>query len=121
MADDFGLRIGFFQVLEQEPKGGLLFGSTSIGIAAFVVHATNVADADGVLVVVLDMGTGKFLGTTWMNASILVDDPVVAAASPSLCLVEVVEVIDSQLLTGFGVGAVNDNPLHVLHWEHWFQ
>ena len=117
MADDLGLRIGFFQVFKQEPEGGLLFGSASIGIAAFVVHTTNVADADGVLVVVLDMGTGILLGTTRMNRSILIDDPVVAAAGPALGLVEVVEVFDSHLLTDFRVGAVNDDPLHVLHWK----
>ena len=103
MTDDLGLRIGFFQVFKQEPEGGLLLGSASIGIAAFVVHATNVADADGVLVVVLDMGTGILLGTARMNRSILIDDPVIAAAGPTLSLVEVVKVFDSHLLTDFRV------------------
>ena len=115
MADDLGLGIGFFQVFEQEPEGGLLFWSASIGIVAFVVHTANVANTDGVLVVVLDMGTGILLGTAGMNRSILIDDPVVAAAGPAFGLVEVVEVFDSHLLTDFRVGAVNDDPLDVLH------
>ena len=84
MADDLGLGIGFFQVFEQEPEGSLLLGSTSIGITASIVHTANVADADGMLVVVLDMGTGIFLGTTRMNASVLINDPVVATAGLAL-------------------------------------
>ena len=84
VADDFGLGIGFLQVFEQEPEGGLLLGSASVGIAASIVHATNVADANGVLVVVLDMGTGILLGSSWMNASILINDPVVATAGLAL-------------------------------------
>ena len=84
MADDLGLGIGFFQVFEQEPEGGLLLGSASIGITTSIIHATNVADANGVLVVVLDVGTGIFLWTAWMNASILINDPVVATTGLAL-------------------------------------
>lgn len=115
MTDDLGVGVGFLQVFEQEPEGGLLLGSASVGITASIVHATNVADANGVLVVVLDMGTGVLLGAAWMNASILINDPVVAAAGPAFGLVEVVEVFDSHFLTGFRVGAVNDDPLYFLH------
>ena len=115
VADDLGVGVGFLQVFEQEPEGGLLLGSASVGIAASIVHATNVADANGVLVVVLDMGTGILLGTARMNASILINDPVVAAAGPAFGLVEVVEVFDSHFLTGFRVGAVKDNPFYFLH------
>ena len=84
MADDFGLGIGFLQVFEQEPKGGLLLGSTSVGITASIVHAANVADANGVLVVVLDVGTGILLRAARMNASILINDPVVATTGLAL-------------------------------------
>lgn len=52
MADDLGVGVGFLQVFEQEPEGGFLLGSASVGIAASIVHAANVADANGVLVVV---------------------------------------------------------------------
>ena len=84
MADDLGLGIGFLQVFEQEPEGGLLLGSASIGITTSIIHATNVADANGVLVVVLDMGTSILLRTSWMNASVLINDPVVATAGLAL-------------------------------------
>ena len=84
MADDLGLGIGFLQVFEQEPKGGLLLGSAGIGITASIVHAANVADADGMLVVVLDVGTSILLRTSWMNASVLINDPVVATAGLAL-------------------------------------
>ena len=84
VADDLGVGVGFLQVFEQEPKGGLLLGSAGIGITASIVHAANVADTNGVLVVVLDMGTGILLGSSWMNASILIKDPVVATAGLAL-------------------------------------
>ena len=84
MADDLGLGIGFLQVFEQEPEGGLLLGSTGIGTTALFILATDVADANGVLVVVLDMGTGILLGSSWMNASILINDPVVATTGLAL-------------------------------------
>ena len=58
--------------------------STSIGIAAFRIHATDIANTNGMLVVVLDMGTGVLLGAAWMNASILINDPVVATAGLAL-------------------------------------
>ena len=118
MTNDFGLGIGLLQVFEQEPEGGLLLRSTGVGIAATVVHATNVAYADGVLVVVADVGSGEFLCTAGVNGAILIDHPVVAAAGPALGLVEVVEVIDSALLVDLGVGAVDDNPLDILHGTH---
>ena len=115
VSDDLSLGIGFLQVFEQEPEGGLLLRSASIGIVASIVHASNVADTNSVLVVVLDMGTGILLRSAWMNASILINDPVVATAGPALGLVEVVEVFDSHLLADFRVGAVNDDPLYFLH------
>ena len=120
VADNLGLRIGLLQVFEQEPKCCLLFRGAGVGITAMSILATDVANANGVLVVVLDVGTGKLLGTAGMDRTILVDDPVVAAAGPTLGLVEVVEVFDRDLLVHIGVGAVNDNPLDVLHREHFF-
>lgn len=118
MTNNLGLRIGLLQVFEQKPEGGLLFGSTSVSIAATGIHATNVAYADGVLVVVADVGSGEFLCTAGVNCSILIDHPVVATARPALGLVEVVEVIDGALLVDLGVGAVDDDPLDILHGTH---
>ena len=120
MAYDFGMRIGLLQVFEQEPESGLLFGSTGVGIAAFIVHAANVANANGVRIVVTDVSTGELLGTAWVNGAVLINHPVVAAAGPALGLVEVVEVIDSDLLADLGCRAMDDYPFHVLHRTHLF-
>ena len=79
------------------------------------IHASNVTDADGVGVVASDMGAGIFLGTPRMNTPILIDNPVVAAAVPSLCLVITVDVGDGDRLVYFGVGAVDNYPLNFLH------
>ena len=120
VADNLGLRIGLLEVFEQEPEGGLLLGSTGVDFTATVVFAADVADTDGMLVVVLDMGTGILLGTARMDAAILIDDPVVAAAGPALGLVPVVDVLDGDLLGRIGGGAVDDNPLDILHRVHVF-
>ena len=61
VANNLGLRISLLQVFEQEPESGLLFGSTSVSIAATGIHTTNVTYADGVLVVVTDMGSCECL------------------------------------------------------------
>ena len=42
------------------------------------------------------------------------------AAGPALGLVEVVEVIDSDFLTGLSIAAVDYYPFHVLHRTHLF-
>ena len=118
VANNLGIRVGLLQFFEQEPEGCLLPGSASVSIATFIIHAANVANTDGVLIVVLDMGTCEFLGTAGMNAAILIDYPVVAAAVPALGLVPAVNVFDSDLLADLGIGAVNNNPLHILHWFH---
>lgn len=115
VTNNLGIRIGLLQLLEQVPEGGLLLGSTGVGIATVSVLATDVANANGMLVVAYDMGTGKLLGTAGMNAAILIDDPVVATAWPPFLAVPVVKVLDCDLTAELGGGAMDDNPLDILH------
>ena len=58
MANDLGLGVTFLQFSEQEPEGCLLLGRAGVGITTFVIQASDVTDANGILVVMLDMGTG---------------------------------------------------------------
>ena len=112
---NLGLGIGSFQFFEQIPERLFLISSTGVSPAASFILAANVANADGMLIVILDMSTSELLGTAGMNGAILIDHPVVAAADPAFGLVPVIDVIDSDPLADLGVGAVDDNPLDILH------
>ena len=46
VAYDLGFRISFLQFFEQKPEGGLLRWGAGVGIAAIVILATDVTDAD---------------------------------------------------------------------------
>ena len=58
MANDLGLGVNLLQIPKQEPEGCLLLGRAGVGITTFVIQASDVTDANGMLVVMLDMGTG---------------------------------------------------------------
>ena len=118
MTDNLCLRISLFQILQEEVEGGFLFGCTSIGVATFVIHASNVADANGMLVVVPDMRAGILLGSTLMDAAILVDDPMVAAHGPVLGTVPSVDVINGYALADSRTATVHDEVQDLLHWFH---
>jgi len=120
VSDDLGLGVRLLKVFEQEPEGCLLLGRTGVSIASVVVHSSNVANTDGVRIVGLHVSASEFLGTTGMNGAILIDHPVVATAGPAFGLVDVIEVFNCEFLVDLGVGAVNDNPLDVLHGVHLF-
>ena len=68
MSHNLGVGITALQVFQKEEQGGLLLGSACVGISATVVLATDIAYADGVAVVVTDMGTSTVLGTAWISA-----------------------------------------------------
>ena len=98
VADYLGIGIVAPQVLQEEPKSRFLLRGASVGITAFFVEASFVADADGVLVVVADMGAGIFLGATFSDLTIAVDIPVVADLLPASGLVPAVNVVDRDVL-----------------------
>ena len=120
VTDNLGLRIALLQAPEEEPKGSLLLGCAGVGFASLVIQAAYVADADGMFVVVSDMGSGLALRTTCLDGAILQDYPVVAAAGPSLGTVTMVEVGDGPLLTLPGGGTVDYDVQHLLHGFHLF-
>ena len=95
-----------------------MLGGTGVGIATFLVLATNVADANGMLVVVADVGSCILLLTTLVDGAILVDDPVVTDASPALGLVHAVDVLNGYRLAGTGATAVYDDVQDILHGFH---
>ena len=120
VADDLGLRVRPLEILQQKPESCLLFGSTGVVVAPFVVDATDIAYADGMLVVVAHVGSGILLVTAFVDAAILVDDPVVADHGPVLGSVKTVDVFDSPLSTGSCGRAVDDDVQDIFHEFHFF-
>ena len=96
----------------------MLWG-TGIGIVAFVVLAANIADANSMLVVVLDMLTGILLVTAFQDVAFLVDDPVVADHGEVAGPVPTVNILDGDFLTDSRARTVYDNEEHVFHGQ-WF-
>ncbi len=71
MTNDLGMGIIALQVFEQEENSGLLSLRTGIGIASFFIQAAFVADADGMLVVMADMGASHMLRTALMKVNLV--------------------------------------------------
>lgn len=120
MADDLGLGVRLLEVLQQEPEGSFLLGSTGVGTTALFVLATDVTDTNGVAVVVLHVRASIFLVTTGVDSAILVNHPVIANHGPVLGAVPAVNIFDSHLLAGFGAGAVHHDVEHLSHRVHFF-
>ena len=120
VADNLGLRVRPLEILQQEPEGSLLFGSTGVVVAPFVVDASDIADADGMLVVVAHVGSGILFVTALVDAAILVDDPVVANHGPVLGFVTAVDVFDSPFSAGSCGRAVDDDVQDLLHGFQFF-
>lgn len=64
---NLGLGIGSLEFLEQIPEGLFLISGAGVSPAASFILAANVANADGMLIVILDMSTSELLGTAGMN------------------------------------------------------
>ena len=79
MADDLSIGVVFLEVFQQEEDGGFLSLGAGVGGAAFLIETSFVADADGVLVVVLDVGASDPLRATFVVFAVAGDVPVVAA------------------------------------------
>ena len=120
VAHNLGFGVRPLEILQQKPEGCLLFGSTGVVVAPFVVDATDIADADGMLVVVAHVGSGILLVTAFMDAAVLVDDPVVAYHGPVLGFVEAVDVFDGPSFTDPRGRAVDDDVQDLLHGFHFF-
>ncbi len=98
-----------FEFHEEGTYGGFLFRCS--GILGFLIiggHASDVTDADGVLVVVQTVSTDLFLWTSFVDAAVTVDDVVITDAFPASCFVPMVDILDSVVLAFGSCGAVDD-------------
>lgn len=84
MAHNEGAGVGLFEFDEEGMDGALLgFGAGILGFLVVGGHASDVADADGVLVVVQTVGTGLFIWMSFVDAAIAVYDVVITDAFPA--------------------------------------
>ena len=109
MTDDLSIRIISLQRDEQRVEGEFLGRCASVGVTAFLVEATFVADADGVGVVVAGMSAYHLFRTTEMQLAIAGDVVVVAAALPATGLVHLVELLHRDVLVRSRCCTVNHN------------
>ena len=121
VTDDSGMGIGLLQVLQEMPEGGYLLRGAGVGILAVLVHSSDIAYTDGMLVVVPDMCTCILLRSPRVDGTVLIDDPMVAAPCPSFGSVPAVDILDGYLLTDLGTGAMDNNPLYIEHSVHTIQ
>ena len=120
VAHDLGLGVRPLEILQQKPEGCLLFGSTGVVVAPLVVNATDIAYADGMLVVVAHVGSGILFVTALVDAAILVDDPVVANHGPVLGFVTAVDVFDGPFSASPCSRAVDDDVQDLFHGFQFF-
>ena len=90
-------------------EGELLGWCASVGVTAFLVEASLVADADGVGVVVAGVCTNHLFRTTEMQLAVAGDVVVIAAALPATCLVHLVELLHRDVLVGPARSTVNND------------
>lgn len=101
---------------EEGTEGALLsFGTGVLGFLVVCGHASDVADAYGVLVVVLTVSTDLFLWASFVDAAIAVDDVVIADAFPASGFVPAVNVLDGVVLVFGRGGAVDDDESYLAH------
>ena len=109
MADDLGIGIILLEVFQQEEDGGFLGLGAGVGGAAFLIEASFVADADGVLVVVLDVSAGDPLRAAFVVFAVAGDVPVVAAVvGVAFGAVTALQVFEREGFVAAGGAAVED-------------
>ena len=113
--------IGLLQFLEEVLEGGFLLGSAGVGIPAVLIHSSYIAYTDSMSVVVGYMCTCILLRSSRVDGTVLIDDPVITALCPSFGSVPPVDILDRHLPTDLGTGAMDYNPLNILHFYHTIQ
>jgi len=115
---DLSLGIGLLQFLEEVPEGGFLLGSAGVGIFAVLIHSSYIAYTDSMSVIVGYMCACILLRSSRVDGTVLIDDPVITTLCPSFGSVPPVDILDRHLPTDLGTGAMDYNPLNILHFNH---
>ena len=98
VAEDLGVWVVGLQASEECQQGVLLSGGTGVAGVAVFIEAAFVADADGVGIVALGMGTGDLLWAAGMELAVLRDVIVVAGGPEAPGLVTGLKGFDREVL-----------------------
>ena len=104
-----GERVLFLELLDEASEGVLLLGRSGVlGLTSFG-ESSYVADAEWDSVVTCAVGACFWLGATNMDASITIDDKVIAYAFPAFGFMPAVDVGNGVVLTFDGGGTMDDD------------
>lgn len=115
VTDNLGFGIVGAEALEKFYHCLLLGFGTSVGRIAVDVETALVANADAVSIVMLGMGTGRFLGTTRINGAVFGDVVVVADGAEASCLVAGFEGFNREVAVGSGGRAMDYDKVDFSH------
>ena len=114
VAEDDGLGVVLAQGAQQGDEGGFLLGGAGVPGTAFLVETALIADADGVLVVVADVGTGQVLVACLVELAVA-GDVVVVAGEAEAGVVIGYERRHGEVLRLPRRTAVNDYQIYLSH------
>ncbi len=114
VAEDGGIRVVDLQGLQEGVQGSFLLDGTRVLGTAQGIETTLIADADGVLVVMLGVGTGEVLMTGLEDLAIA-GDIIVEGGEAVAALVAGDEVLNSQGPALAGATAMNNDKIHCSH------
>lgn len=116
MAVDGGVGVHAEEDDEQVEEGAFLLGRAGVLRSEVVVEATNIADADGVLVVARGVGASLLDGAAELDGAIEADHEVVADVGPVVAVnVPATDVCCRKVLTFLGGGTVDDEFCDISH------
>ena len=104
------VRIEAFQFLQEVEEAVLLFGRSGVlrRLSVFF-HTTDVTNTNGTGIVIGAMRPDYIHVPTVMDGTVKIDDIMITDVAPTLCLVPLSDVIDSEVLSFWCCGAMHDD------------
>ena len=117
MTEDLGIRIVLLQGTEKGNESGLLFLGTGVGRMTVGVETSLIADADGVLVVVLGMGADEVFMTRLIHLTVP-GDVIVIGGEAEASLVTGDELGDREWMVAARGATVDDDEVDAAHFKN---
>ena len=114
MAAYLGFRKFFEQILDEPFHRGTLGSGAGIFITALGT-ASDVADADGIFIVMEAVRSFGFECASSLAGAVDTDDVMVAHAGETTLLVPAVDVENGEVPAFFGIGTMEDNQIDISH------
>ena len=116
VAHDAGIRVDDHQTAEQGNEGRTLGWSTGVGITAFLVQTSFIADANGVGIVMSGMHADLFLVAGLVELTVALNVVVVTdTLAVETGVMTGTEVVDREALVAAGRRTVDDDEIYIAH------